>query len=137
MVSVQALIDASACARHLPIRGWDVQKSARIRAIFAELRAAGVEAPARDLLRIANYILQTFGGEIPEDASLRDPSPDTRQFFTLPVDEAMKDGGWQILEFEARRQQTLEEMTPEARTTFINRIRKALGSEWQHQPRLD
>lgn len=114
-----------------------MQKSARIRAIFAELRAAGVDAPARDLLRIANYILQSFGGEVPDDPSLREPPTDTRQFFALPVDEAMKDGGWQVLEFEAKRQLTFEDMTPEARTTFINRIRKALGAEWQHQPRLD
>jgi hypothetical protein len=109
-----------------------VQKSLRLRAIFAELREAGVEASARDLLRIANYILQTFAAN-GEEIDLSDTPMDPRAFFALPLDKAMEDGGWRVLEFEARRHAEVQEMSPEARTLFVHCIRKALGPEWQYR----
>lgn len=106
-----------------------MQKSAQLRAIYAELRSAGVEAPASDLLKIANFILLTFSSVDsldPEELNF-----EGRPFFGLPLDKAMDDGGWRILEFEARRLGIgLEELPPEANALFIQRLRKAMGPEW-------
>lgn len=113
-----------------------MQKSVRLRAIFAELRLAGVEASARDMLRIANYILQTFGAD-GEEIELSDEPIDTRRFLALPLDEAMEDGGWKILEFEARRKIEDDDLTPETQTFFVHRMRKILGPSWQLQQLQD
>lgn len=113
-----------------------MQKSIRLRAIFAELRAAGVDAPARDLIRIANYILLTFSADAVDD-DLESRPVDPRSLLALPIDQAMNDGGWRVLEFETRRQVEQDEPSPEARSLFLHCIRKVLGAEWQFQRHQD
>jgi hypothetical protein len=71
-----------------------MRRAARLRAIYAELRSAlGGTASAGDLVRLANVILRTYNVEWDDLDDFGRPV-DSRAFFALPVDEAMRDGGW-------------------------------------------
>jgi hypothetical protein len=52
----------------------------------------------------------------------------------LPVDIAMKDGGWQILEFELR-QMSGGEVDPAMVNDIKSRLNRLLGPQWA-QPML-
>lgn len=72
--------------------------AAKIRAIYAELRSAiGDVAPAGELLRLAHAILDSFAPDLDELGAFG-RARGGRSLFVLSVDEAMEDGGWQILD---------------------------------------
>lgn len=111
---------------------------AKLRAIYAELRrAAGKDAVAADLLRLAHLLLKayTLGDDIDVDEYGR--PVDSRAFFALPIDEAMEDGGWRILNFESRRTYGIDEISPPEMSIITRALRRYLGSEWPQQTRED
>ncbi|HEX4159096.1 MAG TPA: hypothetical protein VHY79_11520 [Rhizomicrobium sp.] len=111
-----------------------MRNPARLRAIYFELRkATGSDVPAGDLLRLAHVILKSYvDDEDVRDDSLREPGPD-RAFAALPVDEAMKDGGWRVLHYELKRDSDIDHVSPEELCELRVHIRKFLGPEWPQQ----
>jgi hypothetical protein len=109
---------------------------AKLLAVFGELRrAAGADVPAGTLLRLAAYIVRASNAEPNEIDGFGRPS-DSRAFAALPVDEAIRDGGWRILDFETRRDCGLDRLDSEELEHLNSRIAQYLGSEWQHRIRL-
>lgn len=91
-----------------------------IKSLFWELRAAGIDGSAKDVLRLAHFLLQSHHGEIrssDEFGRIVDP----RTLPLLAVDIAMKDGGWQVLAFENIRSTHVER---EAYDYFLHRSRR-------------
>jgi hypothetical protein len=110
-----------------------MQKPARLRAIFSELRrAAGPEAPAGDLIRLAHLILRAYSTDIDELDGFGRPV-DNRAFFALPLDFALRDGGWRVLCFEAKRGFQIDDMDPADLAILKVHIQRFLGPQWQQQ----
>jgi hypothetical protein len=109
-----------------------MQKPALFRAIYAELRLTlGKEVPSAELLKLAIVILRSYSIErdgAPEDGRIGT----SRSFVSLPVDEAMKDGGWRVLDFEATQSYCKDDRDAGALTALRPLIEKYLGPEWQH-----
>jgi hypothetical protein len=103
----------------------------KIRAIYAELRkAVGGEASPGVLLRLAYIILSTYNSDLDHFDEFGRPV-ESRTFFALPVDEAMRDGGWRILNFESRRSFGLDDVDPQDLVTLKVLIQRFLGPTWQ------
>lgn len=110
---------------------------ARLRAIYLELRAATRgQVPAGDLLRLAHLILRSYTADRDGLSDFGRPS-DSRAFFALPLDIAMRDGGWRILNFEVCRAFGIDEIEPENLTILRVCIQGFLGPQWQQQIRED
>jgi hypothetical protein len=78
--------------------------------IYSELRR--VLDPSysdRELLRLANAIViaHTAGGRLDDDNLTTQEGSDS--FFSRPIDEAMIDGGWEVLDFETKRGIAIED----------------------------
>ena len=102
-----------------------MQRPAQIRAIFAELRAAlGQEAHARDLLQLAHLILRAHEAPSAEEDIVvpigRTP------LFALPLDIAMEDGGWRVLNFECEHGIEFDESEP-INTNSASRLKILMG----------
>ena len=113
-----------------------MRRSEKLRQIYLELRASGVEASASDLIRIAHIILQSYAGETDqlEDFGVqRETSP----FVHMPVDSAMDDGGWRVLEFEFKRSGRIDDLGVDQLHKVRLRARKIIGSPWHYQPPRD
>jgi hypothetical protein len=110
-----------------------MRRSNRLRAIYFELRhAAGTEVSAGDLLRLAHFILKSYGVDKDELADFGKPR-DSRAFYALPVDEAMRDGGWQVLDFEEHRAFGIDDLEPPELALLKFSIQRFLGPQWQMQ----
>ena len=110
-----------------------MKKPALIRAIFAELRfSLGPETPAGDIVRLAHLILRAHTEERDELSEFGRPG-DSRSLGSLAVDEAMSDGGWQILSYEAHRLEYMDDVDKGRITEIRPLIEKYLGPEWQQQ----
>lgn len=112
-----------------------MQKPALFRAIYSELRRGlGQEVSSKELLAIASHILRAYA----DDAPLVDhpDARDSRSFATLPVDRAMDDGGWRVLEYETLGHDVDE---PTTRLTVPARaiVEKYLGPEWKNRYRTE
>jgi hypothetical protein len=109
-----------------------MQKPSLFRAIYSELRnSLGPEAPGAELLRLAHLILRAYTadtGKIDEN----DWAYKGRSLVSLPVDEAMRDGGWRILEFENENLSTIDDRDNTVLVAIRPLIEKYLGPEWQH-----
>lgn len=115
-----------------------MQNPARLRAIYAELRrAAGKDVAAADLLRLAYVLFKTYRLEFGQEVDDYGLPADSRAFAVLPVDEAMEDGGWRVLNFEWRRRFCIDEVGPRELSIIIRAVRKYLGPEWPQQTRED
>jgi len=105
-----------------------MRRSQTVKALFWELRAAGIEGSARDVLRLAHFLLRSHQGEI---GSFSDFGRivDSRTLPMLPVDVVLANGGWRVVEFENSR---LSAHDPDATERFaINkRIEKLIGKLW-------
>jgi len=109
-----------------------MRKPGQIRVIYAELRQMlGDEVAAGDLLKIANLFLRAYS-DPPDELKEFGVAGDSRPFLTLPVDEAMSDGGWRILSFERDRSWFLDLRDPIELAKFEPLLSKHLGPEWQH-----
>lgn len=110
-----------------------MQKPALLRAIFAELRAGlGPEVAARDILKLAHVILRSYTEELEDTADLND-KPGRLPFWAAPVDEAMRDGGWRILEYETAQRSSVDDLTSGETNLLRLMIERYLGPEWRHQ----
>ena len=101
----------------------------RVRAIFQELRAAGIDASARDLLRLAHFILRANLTDQGENGDFS-PSEDSRALPLLPVDVAMNTGGWRVMEFENIRL-AADDPSPTRRGAIMKKLNKLLGPQWE------
>ncbi len=109
-----------------------MRKPALIRALYAELRQMlGSEVADGDVLKLAHHFVRAYG-DAPYQLSEFGVAHDSRPFSSLPVDEAMADGGWRVLYHERRvtswidlREKSLElaKLAP-----VLDRY---LGSAWQ------
>jgi hypothetical protein len=105
--------------------------AAKIRAIYAELRRAiGDAATAGELLRLAHAILKSFAPDLDELGPFGRPR-EGRAFFAIPLDEAMGDGGWKILNFEAHRNFDIEDLDPQDFPPLQVEIQQFLGAQWR------
>lgn len=106
-----------------------MQRSKVVRSLFWELRAAGVEGSAKDVLRLAHHILQSHLGEIGRSDDFG-RVVDPRSLPFLPVDLAIADGGWRLIDFENSRATYLE---VEAVDEVVrhSKLKRLLGSIWQ------
>ncbi len=110
-----------------------MRKPALVRAIFAELRSSlGPEVSAGDALRLAHVILRAYLEEANSIPDFGRPG-ESRAFCTLPVDVAMSDGGWRVLDFEISRRATVDELDIGGLRRLRPFIEKYLGETWQHQ----
>lgn len=109
-----------------------MQRPALFRAIYIELRSTlGREVPAADVLKLAFELMRAYA--IDQDGLPTDNRIGvSRQFVSLPVDEAMRDGGWRILDFEERQVYSKDDRDAGALTALRPLIEKYLGPEWQH-----
>jgi hypothetical protein len=110
-------------------------RPALLRAIYQELRSSlGPTATAGDVVRLAHLLLRSYVDELPPDT---DPGYETargsKPFASLPVDLAMRDGGWRVLEYESDLMMSLRDRDISALARFRPLIEKYLGPEWQHQ----
>jgi hypothetical protein len=105
-----------------------MQRSRVVKTLFWELRAAGVEGSAKDVLRLAHFILRSHLGEIGR-ADDFGRVVDSRALPLLPVDVVMADGGWRLLEFENSRVSYLEsEVAHDA--AKHSKLKKIMWSLW-------
>jgi hypothetical protein len=111
-----------------------MRKPALIRAVYAELRAMlGDEHSAVDLLKMAHLMVSAYADPLDELAEFGVAREGGRAFVALPVDEAMSDGGWQILSFERKRHGSWADRRNPLEMVKLNSIlRGYLGPEWQH-----
>lgn len=85
-------------------------RPSQIRLIFTELRQVLDSSYSdRELLRLASAIViaHTAAGRLDDDYLTT--SDVIHSFFARPIDEAMTDGGWKILEFEMKRGTAFED----------------------------
>jgi hypothetical protein len=113
-----------------------MRRSEKLKEIYAELRATGIEAPASDLIRIAHIILRAYSGEDEATDEFGRPR-EGRSLADLPVDKAMEDGGWRVLEHEERRSNNIDDLDPERLESFRHQAKKVTGTQWHHQPPQD
>jgi hypothetical protein len=105
-----------------------MQRSKIVKVLFWELRAAGVEGSAKDILRLAHFLLQSHLGEIGREDDFG-RVVDSRALPGLPVDIAMADGGWRLLEFENSRARHLDsEVNHDA--AGRSKLKRIIGSLW-------
>lgn len=109
-----------------------MRKPELVRAIFAELRSTLTpDVSDGDALRLAHLIVRSYTEE-------RDLLADfgrakaSRSLFYLPVDEAMNDGGWRIMEYERSGAGESLEPDPSANRILISHVERYLGPEWRH-----
>ena len=99
-----------------------------VKEIYWELRSSGIPGTARELLRMADFLVRSHSGEI---GSLNDFGRvvDSRALPLLPVDVVMADAPWRVLEFERRRNSQFDPDAPEVFAARA-RIKKLLGAGW-------
>jgi hypothetical protein len=108
-----------------------MQKSAQLRQVYQEIRrVVGTTVPAIDIARLAHLILRSYHGEDEEADDYGLPA-DSRAFLHLPVDEAMRDGGWRVLLFEMRSSADSDRLDPPEVALLNQYVARFLGPEWQ------
>lgn len=108
-----------------------MRKPKRIRMIYAELREVlGPSVPASDLLKVANVILRAYNTDVSDSDGFGRPGFN-RSIVSLPLDEAIADGGWRVLEFE---QSERPDSFHDKDFSFILKltVTSFLGAGWQH-----
>lgn len=106
-----------------------------VKAVYGELRAssAGTGVAAIDLLRLAQHIVKVYTD--PDSAyEESERVVEFRGFHQLSVDEAMRDGGWRVLEFETPGMNMYGDASITDITLRRYRIERFLGPEWRHPP---
>jgi hypothetical protein len=105
-----------------------MRKSQVVKSIFWELRAAGVEGSARDILRLAHFLVRSHLGEIskPDDYGR---VVESRSLPLLPVDIVMAGGGWRLVDFENSRLGYRDFDAPESFTTKSKTQAKAINGK--------
>jgi hypothetical protein len=105
-----------------------MRKSQVVKSIFWELRAAGVEGSARDVLRLAHFLVRSHLGEIAKSDDFG-RVVESRALPMLPVDIVMADGGWRLVDFENSRIGYMDVDAPEYFTAKL-KIERFVGPLW-------
>lgn len=93
----------------------------------------GDEHAAGDLLKVAHLMVSAYEDPLDELAEFGVARSGGRPFETLPVDEAMNDGGWRVLRFEWKRHSSCADRRDPIQMVRLNRVlRSYLGPEWRH-----
>jgi hypothetical protein len=112
-----------------------MRKPALVRAIYAELRhMLGEEHAAVDVLKMADLLVSSYV-DPPDELLEYGVAQEGRPFVTLPVDEAMNDGGWRILAFENKRRLLSRELDdPNSREMMqiARALNHYLGCDWRN-----
>lgn len=110
-----------------------MRKPGLIRAVYAELRTMlGDTHASGDLLKMASLLVSAYQDPFDEMAEFG-VAYDGRSFSSLPVDEAMGDGGWRILYFESKRHVSWRDLRDPVIVSRLTEIlNRKLGPEWQH-----
>ena len=105
-----------------------MRRAKTVKALFWELRAAGVEGSAKDVLRLAYFILRSHQGEVGASDDFGRVI-DSRALPMLPVDVAMQSGGWRLVEYENSQCSHLES---DATDQFwvTRKIERLVGKLW-------
>jgi hypothetical protein len=110
-----------------------MRKSDQLREVYKEIRSVvGATVPAIDVARLAHLILRSYHEDEDEIDEYGHPT-DSRAFLYLPVDEAMRDGGWKVLLFEMRSSADIDRLDSIATTMLNRRLESFLGPEWQNR----
>lgn len=109
-----------------------MRKPALIRVLYSELRQMlGSEVPDGDVLKLAHHFLRAYG-DAPDELAEFGVAHEGRPFSSLPVDEAMSDGGWRVLHFERRGSSWIDRRDPLELARLVPILDRYLGSAWQH-----
>lgn len=110
-----------------------MRKPGLVRAVYAELRAMlGDTHASGDLLKMASLLVSSYQDPFDELAEFG-VAQEGRPFSSLPVDEAMSDGGWRILSFESKQHDSWRDLrNPVAVARITAILNRRLGPEWQH-----
>jgi hypothetical protein len=109
-----------------------MRKPDLIRAIYSELRRnLGPDVPAGDALRLAHFIVRSYTEERDSLADFGEAKVG-RSLLYAPVDEAMNDGGWRVMEYECSSAGGGDDLNAVERLVLCSLIEKYLGPEWQH-----
>ena len=110
-----------------------MRKPGLVRAVYAELRAMlGDTHASGDLLKMASLLVSAYQDPLDELAEFG-VAHEGRPFSSLPVDEAMGDGGWRILYFESKRHDSWRDVRDPVMVSRLTAIlNRRLGPEWQH-----
>lgn len=105
-----------------------MRRSETVRALFWELRAAGVDGSARDILRLADLLLRSHKGEI---GGLGDFGRvvDSRAFPFLPVDVVINRAGWRVVDFENSRVDRFDIDTVDS-MAGVKKAERLVGKLW-------
>lgn len=108
-----------------------MRKPALVRALYVELRQMlGPEVADGDVLKLAHHFLQAYG-DAPYQLNEFGVAHEGRPFSSLPVDEAMNDGGWRILFHERRSSSWTDRRDPVELATLTPILDRLLGPAWQ------
>jgi len=105
-----------------------MRKSQVVKSIFWELRAAGIEGSARDVLRLAHFLVRSHLGEIAKSDDFG-RVVESRSLPLLPVDIVLADGGWCLIDFENSRVSYIDADAPE-RFSVRSKIERLVGPLW-------
>jgi hypothetical protein len=109
-----------------------VTQTQKLRAIFAVFKEvyAGRKMPAGDMLRAAFSFIELYRAlEIERYGDFGYPTREA--FFAAAVDRAMHDGGWRIMEYEAKIGMELSDDLPDNYLAVEAKIRNLIGrTEW-------
>lgn len=109
-----------------------MRKPELIRAIFAELRRTLTpDVSDGDALRLAHFIVRSYTEEHDYLADFGRERA-SRSLLYTPVDEAMNDGGWRVMEYEGGRESVKDDRDPDTHRILCNLIERYLGPEWRH-----
>jgi hypothetical protein len=103
-----------------------------VRAVFAELRRnLSSDVSDGDALRLAHLIIKSYTEErdLLADFGIARAS---RSLLHTEVDEAMKDGGWRVMEFEGEGFSTPDDRGPRAGFILQTLLERFIGPEWRH-----
>lgn len=112
-----------------------MQKPALVRAIYAEIRKGLPDLAAGEALELAHRLLRAY---VTDTDQLKPfgQEVDDRSLARLPLDEAIRDGGWRVMEYELHRAAAFEDLDSETFAAIRPIIEKYLGPEWQHPSQI-
>jgi hypothetical protein len=108
-----------------------MQRPALVRAIYAEIRRGLPDLPAGEALDLAHRLFRAYVTD-PDQMKPFGQEVDGRSLARMPLDLAMSDGGWRVMEYERHRAARFEDLDSEALEAMRPIIEKYLGPEWQH-----
>lgn len=108
-----------------------MQTPALVRAIYAEIRNGLPDLPAGEALELAHRLYRAYASN-PDELRPFGQEIASRSLAVLPLDEAISDGGWRVMEYEYHRAAEFDDLDTEALSAIRPIIEKYLGPEWQH-----